>query len=471
MLGAKSGSIRKFIADRGGAFAIQFALMVVPLTVCTGLAVDGGRVFLARYELAQALDAAALAVGSAAGTQTQLQTLATTYVNANFKGAHQGPIDVTLAPNAAGVVVTLDGSVTINTFFMPLVGRESVTVTAKSEVRRGGNSIEVALALDITGSMGEDDAAGVPKIDALEDAAIDLINTIVALPANQPPNSQFWSRVGIAPWSNNVYVGSTLAPTLRGPVTGTVDVSNAWWRDGAARTVTSATWRSGASIAANQVTRTSTTPRRVQVRFASNPTTLANGDTIYLIVANTPSGNSYTTYSAQRYRVADKTSSSPWTINLQNTSGTYITAPTATSPTAATSATVQECIDSSCNVRVTTSAAHGLTTSDWVFISGLNGSFTSLNDAIGAPSQLAASPAPTSTTFYISGAPFGPTISNNPTASTTGSLGKCYDNKCSIRVTLANHGRKAVANGSVPSPSTVASHNHAAVACSTTSGG
>ena len=58
------GSIGRFLKNRDGAFAMQFALMVVPLTVCTGLAIDGGRAFLARYELSSSLDAAALAVGS-----------------------------------------------------------------------------------------------------------------------------------------------------------------------------------------------------------------------------------------------------------------------------------------------------------------------------------------------------------------------------------------------------------------------
>ena len=57
-------SIGKFAANTRGAFAMQFALLAIPLTVCTGLAIDGGRAFLARFELASALDAAALAVGS-----------------------------------------------------------------------------------------------------------------------------------------------------------------------------------------------------------------------------------------------------------------------------------------------------------------------------------------------------------------------------------------------------------------------
>ena len=51
------GSISKFVANKRGAFALQFAMMAIPLTVCTGLAIDGGRAFLARFELAAALDA------------------------------------------------------------------------------------------------------------------------------------------------------------------------------------------------------------------------------------------------------------------------------------------------------------------------------------------------------------------------------------------------------------------------------
>ena len=45
-------SITSFLANKRGAFALQFALMAIPLTVCTGLAIDGGRAFLARFRKA-----------------------------------------------------------------------------------------------------------------------------------------------------------------------------------------------------------------------------------------------------------------------------------------------------------------------------------------------------------------------------------------------------------------------------------
>ena len=91
------GSINKFAKNRSGAFAMQFALMVVPLCACTGLAIDGGRAFLARFELASALDAAALAVGSIPEDQeADLDAVARKFVEMNFKTEHDDPIALEL---------------------------------------------------------------------------------------------------------------------------------------------------------------------------------------------------------------------------------------------------------------------------------------------------------------------------------------------------------------------------------------
>ena len=57
-------SINRFVANTRGAFALQFAMMAIPLTVCTGLAIDGGRAFLARCrQLILDRDEALAAVG------------------------------------------------------------------------------------------------------------------------------------------------------------------------------------------------------------------------------------------------------------------------------------------------------------------------------------------------------------------------------------------------------------------------
>jgi Flp pilus assembly protein TadG len=203
--------MKNFIADRKGAFAIQFALMVVPLTVCTGLAVDGGRAFLARYELEEALDAAALAVGSTLDETADLDAIAAAWVDKNFRTPHPQKIDLTVDVN--GDVISLTGSVKINTYFMPLMGRNSVTVSAASEARRGGANVEVALALDVTQSMSG------TKIAALQQAAKDLVAEVVN--AQQSP---FFSRVAIAPWGTNLHAGA-IAPNLRGAAAGTTPIT------------------------------------------------------------------------------------------------------------------------------------------------------------------------------------------------------------------------------------------------------
>ena len=190
------GSIRTFAKNRRGAFAMQFALMAVPLCVCTGLAIDGGRAFLARFELASALDAAALAVGSTIQEDADLDAVAAKFVAMNFKTQHDEPVTLELVTDDERAV--LKGEVKINTFFMPLVGQPYVTVSAESEVRRGGNSVEVALALDVTGSMNghayRRPARTLSKV---------LIDEVVST-----QQSPYFSKAAIVPWSQSVYRGN-----------------------------------------------------------------------------------------------------------------------------------------------------------------------------------------------------------------------------------------------------------------------
>ena len=74
----------------------------------------------------------------------------------------------------------------------------------------GGSNIEVSLMLDVTGSMCDP----CTKINALKTAAKDLIDIVV-----WDDQSQYTSRVALAPFADAVNVGTTLAPLVRGTVT------------------------------------------------------------------------------------------------------------------------------------------------------------------------------------------------------------------------------------------------------------
>ena len=439
-------SIGKFAANTRGAFAMQFALLAIPLTVCTGLAIDGGRAFLARFELASALDAAALAVGSTLQNDADLDAIAAKFVNSNFRTEHATPIELELVPGAEDSL-TLKGNVTISTFFMPIIGQPYVTVAAESEVRHGGSNVEVALVLDITGSMNATRMAG------LTSAAKILIDKVV-----NTVQTPFFSKIAITPWSQSVYLGSThvnagVVEELRGTLTGSTSISAAGWRNGSTttKTISEAGWRTtaGAKTIANAGANGAggidwrwgpsrnitgfakvTSSTRIQVTTSANHG-YSNGEFVRFTGITT---GSYTALNNNIYRVADKTNT---TFNLRNIADTaYITPPAgSTSSTGAS----QRCHDSACNVGITTTSAFtGLAAGDFVNITGTSGfPGTQTPNAINnsATTTWVVANVPSTTRFTLAnwnGPNFGATMNSGG-----GTVSECLVSDCRYRVTTS----------------------------------
>ena len=430
------GSIRKFATDRKGAFAMQFALMVVPMCVCTGLAIDGGRAFLARYELASALDAAALAVGSTTTEGADLNAVAKKYVDMNFRTEHDKPIELTL--DVVEKRATLKGSVEINTYFMPLVGQPTVTVSAESEVRVGGNNVEVAMALDVTGSM-----AGT-RIVGLQDAAKILIDEVVG--TVQTP---YFSKVAIVPWSQSVFVGTQHANAgvpvdLRGTPTPARPITGATWRAGSAgtqaitsagwrtsvggKTVSAVAWKNGAAFTISKITKVLVPSPTIQVTTSSNHG-YANGD----IVRLTTIAGSYTPLNNNIYVVADKASK---TFNLKTVAGAYVSPLTGTIIDS-TNGSSQRCYDALCNVAITPSASLGVAVGDWVRITGVN-NFTAVNNGTDQ-SWVVAALVPSTNAFTITGIN-GPANTQTFSTSSSSVASECLLVDCKFQITSGAHG-------------------------------
>lgn len=431
-----SGSVRKFVRDTKGAFAMQFALMAVPLCVCTGLAIDGGRAFLAHYELASALDAAALAAGSTLDEDADLDAVARRFVEMNFKTDHDDPIGLELIPSDDDDVLTLKGSVRINTFFMPLIGQPYVDISAESEVRRGGNNVEVALALDITQSMNA------TRMTGLKDAAKLLIDEVVS--TTQVP---YFSKVAIVPWGNAVHIGSghvngTALAELRGDIrnttgisgatwrnsgTTTKTISSAGWRTNTGRTITGAAWRNGTARAITGIAKTNSNTR---IRITTSGSHgYANGDTVYITGAN----GSFTGLNGNTYKVADRTTGSPGTFWLQDVGTTTYTTPPAGS-TAGTSGSSSRCLYTDCTMRITASS-HGFATGDLIYINNVStsGGGASVNNSWGTTWTVTQRD---SNNFTLNGT-FGPNFANY---SSGGTASECYVSDCRYRVvTTASH--------------------------------
>ena len=433
------GSLTKFAKDRRGAFAMQFALMVVPLCACTGLAIDGGRAFLARFELASAIDAAALAAGSIPEEQdADLEVVARKFVEMNFKTAQDEPIALELVEiGGEDEALMLRGSVQINTFFMPIIGQPYVTVEAESEIRRGGANVEVTLALDVTGSM----SGG--RIAALQTASKVLIDEVVS--TAQTP---FYSKVAIVPWSQSVniangsddYVTSTALAELRGDIRGSTSITDVNWRDGATttktisdagwrtnsgRTISNVAWQNGATLTTvTGITKTNSNTR-IRIQTSAN-TSYVNGDTVIITGAD----GSYTGLNGNMYKIADRSSASPWYFWLQNVgTTTYTTPPSGT--TNGTAGTLQRCLYTDCTVRVTASS-HGFATNDLIYINNVNmtGAGAEVDNTWGTTWVVTNRD---TNNFSLNGT-FGP---NFKTYSSSGTASECFVADCRYTVTTS----------------------------------
>jgi Flp pilus assembly protein TadG len=157
--------------------AIVVALALVPIVIGAGTGVDLGRAMVVRTRLAEALDAAGLAVGASKGlTQVQMQTLAQNYFNANYNVSSSfgtpGPVVVAIGTNT----VTVSDNVPMPTVLMRAIGLNSLNVAYTSQVTWGQTQLWISLVLDNTGSMTQKDINGISKISALQTAATQLLS-------------------------------------------------------------------------------------------------------------------------------------------------------------------------------------------------------------------------------------------------------------------------------------------------------
>ncbi|MFN3934589.1 pilus assembly protein TadG-related protein [Parvibaculum sp.] len=189
--------IRSFLGDRRGNFAIIFALTITPIAIAAAASVDISRAYIVETRLKAALDAAALAVGTASGlTNQQVQQIAQAYFDANY------PEEILGVP---GTVIVSDSQTTVDisvkaqlpTVIMGLVGINSLEVGATSQVKRHGKKLEIVLVLDNTGSMNQGG-----RMTVLKQAAKDLIDTVAA--AAVTPGDV---RIAIVPFTTDVNVG------------------------------------------------------------------------------------------------------------------------------------------------------------------------------------------------------------------------------------------------------------------------
>ena len=207
MTGKDTPLMKRFLKDRSGNFAIAFGFCTVAIFLAIGLAVDFSRSMGEKTRINNALDAASLATARALsiGEVSETGNAAENYFKAVF-AANMG-ID-SLAGSDYTIknfnIDPVDQSVTAVaeydqelTFTRVGTNQSTRTVASKSAAVYGIGDIEVAMVLDVTGSMSGS------KIEALKDAA--KLGVTELLAPNTADDTHV--RISLVPYSDSINAG------------------------------------------------------------------------------------------------------------------------------------------------------------------------------------------------------------------------------------------------------------------------
>ncbi|GJL97065.1 MAG: hypothetical protein DHS20C06_08820 [Hyphobacterium sp.] len=214
--------LKRFLRATGGNVATIFAISLVPVSVMGGGAVDFAQAMNARGRLAEALDAAALAVGSQPNLAiADAEQMALDYIEANYPSREVGQVhSVTISVDSDEGIVRISGQSHVPTTLLGIMGMDYINVDWTSEVRRAQQNLELVMVLDNTGSMRGS------KIRSLRDSAA-LLTEILFTGAQEPDDVQ----IGLVPFAATVNVGQQFA--------------RSWWLDPDGLSPIHAEWQSG----------------------------------------------------------------------------------------------------------------------------------------------------------------------------------------------------------------------------------
>ncbi len=191
--------IRAFRFAREGNVAIIFGLALLPMTALVGAAIDYSRASSVRADFQAAMDATALMVSktAATSTSTQLQADATKYFLALFTRAEAIAPNITAVySTSGGSSVTITGSTAVKPLFMAIPGVPQIAIGTSSTVAWGNTRLRVALVLDNTGSMSQNN-----KMTALKTASHNLLTQLQNAATTGPD-----VYVSIVPFAKDVNV-------------------------------------------------------------------------------------------------------------------------------------------------------------------------------------------------------------------------------------------------------------------------
>lgn len=194
---------RRFLSHKQGNVVIFFALGLLPLLAAVGAAIDISRAIHVKSQLNSALDAAGLAAGKKIDSDTAtIVATAQAYFTANYPAnaiAAPGPLSVVVTPSK----ITLSVSANVENTIMKALGFNDINVATSNEISRAITGLEVALALDNTGSMSG------TKLANLKTASHQLIDILFGT-----ETMPTFLKMSIVPFAAGVNVGTSFPTSM-----------------------------------------------------------------------------------------------------------------------------------------------------------------------------------------------------------------------------------------------------------------
>lgn len=205
-------AFKPLFSDARGNISIMMGLAIIVLVGMVGASIDLGRAHALKSKLSNAVDAAGLA-GGAVVNSGDIGAVINEYFTANFPADY---MDATVTGpdwvlSADQKVLTVTASATVKSAFMQLMGHNSITVRAETEITRETRGMELVLVMDNTGSMRSG-----AKMDTMITAAKDLVDILYGGEETVP---NLW--VGLVPYAASVNIGPQHADWLVNPITWT----------------------------------------------------------------------------------------------------------------------------------------------------------------------------------------------------------------------------------------------------------
>jgi Flp pilus assembly protein TadG len=216
-------------SDERGNVLVMFGFALVPVIGLTGATIDYSRATSARQVLNAAVDSAALMAARDASklTDAEVRSRIDKWIVANLNGdSAKGFTSATTVIDRTARTIAVEARLNVDTSLTRVLGKDAMTISSKSQSTWGTNTIELALALDNTGSM---DSSG--KMTALKAASLNLIQIM-----KDATTETDQIKISVVPFATQVKIGTLFKdePWLRWDQT-----KGSGWNK---QTISKATW-------------------------------------------------------------------------------------------------------------------------------------------------------------------------------------------------------------------------------------